>query len=70
MKFAVLWRSEWGSATLREQQVNERHPMNDTQTNELTQQWIEVSDADGRTHLESRWIAMPATAPVHITSAA
>lgn len=44
--------------------------MNDTTTNELTQHWVEVTDATGRTRLESRWIAMPANAPVHITSAA
>jgi len=41
-----------------------------TKTNELTQHWVEVTDENGRTRLESRWIAMPANAPVHMTSAA
>ncbi len=27
-----------------------------TKTNELTQHWVEVTDAQGATHLEARWI--------------
>jgi hypothetical protein len=72
---AALRRPEWGSANLDEQQVNERHPMNDTQTNGptqhgLIQRWVEVADATGGTRLEARWAAIPAQPPLQITSAA
>lgn len=43
--------------------------MNDTTTNELTQHWVEVTDASGRTHLEARWLDS-SLLPTHATSAA
>jgi hypothetical protein len=36
--------------------MNERHPNMNTKTNELTQHWVEVTDAQGATHLEAHWI--------------
>ena len=40
-----------------------------TQTNDLTQHWVEVTGPDGRTRLEARWIDA-AHRPTHTVSAA
>lgn len=52
-----------------EQKVNERHPNMNTKTNELTQHWVQVTDAQGATHLEAHWIDA-AFAPASAISAA
>jgi len=49
--------------------MNERHPKMNTKTNELTQHWVEVTDAQGGTHLEARWLDA-AYAPASAVSAA
>jgi hypothetical protein len=40
-------------------------------TNNLVQTWVSVTDADGRSRLEARWITAPQSgAPSHATYAA
>lgn len=40
-------------------------------TNNLVQIWVSVTDVNGRTRLEARWIPAPQSgAPAHVTHAA
>jgi hypothetical protein len=40
-------------------------------TNNLVQTWVSVTDVNGRTRLEARWIPAPQSgAPSHVTYAA
>ncbi|GAA4123878.1 hypothetical protein GCM10022215_30960 [Nocardioides fonticola] len=39
-------------------------------TGEIVQVWISVPDAEGRSHLESRWVTPEIAAQLHTTYAA
>lgn len=39
-------------------------------TDGIVQVWINVADADGRSHLESRWVTLDLAAELHATHAA
>ena len=39
-------------------------------TTEIVQVWINVTDVDGRSHLESRWVTPDTAAALHATHAA
>lgn len=73
VNFRAVCPSEWVSAIVGEQKVNERRPTMNSTTNTrsgLVLTWVAVTDVRGGERLEARWVEAPQLHAPHATHAA